>query len=218
MAKALTEQEISSFREELCRVATQLFAERGYEGVTMRTLAKQVGCSPMTPYRYFKSKEEIFAVVRAAAFNRLSDACERATRESDNLLHTAAATSWAYLHFAMDEPHAYRIMFELSQPDDAAYKELGDAVEMSRHFMHAPLQTLVDEGILAGDPVLLANVFWAGIHGVILLQLSGKLQDGVSIDDVFMAMLGTLSLGAKGPNFDKVAEELMVQEPIAKSA
>jgi AcrR family transcriptional regulator len=218
MAKALTDEEISSFREDLCRVATQLFAERGYEGVTMRTLAKQVGCSPMTPYRYFESKEEIFAVVRAAAFNRLSNKCERAIKESDNLLQAASATSWAYLHFAMDEPHAYRIMFELSQPDDAAYKELGDAVEMSRHFMHAPLRTLVDEGILAGDPVLLANVFWAGIHGVILLQLSGKLQDGVDIDDVFMAMLGTLSMGAKGPKFDEMAQAMIVQEPMARSA
>ena len=76
----------------------------------------------------------------------------------------------------------------------------------------------MDKGILAGDPLLLAKVFLVGIHGVVLVQLSGKLQEGVSIDDVFMAMLGTLSLGAKGPNFDKVAEELMVQEPVAKSA
>ena len=126
MAKALTQEEIASFREELCTVATELFAERGYEGVTMRTLAKKVGCSPMTPYRYFESKEEIFAVVRAAAFTRLADACEEATKNSANVLESATAVSWAYLRFALNEPHAYRIMFELSQPDDSAYPELAD--------------------------------------------------------------------------------------------
>jgi len=218
MAKALTEQEISSFREELCRVATQLFAERGYEGVTMRSLAKQVGCSPMTPYRYFESKEEIFAVVRAAAFRRLADACDKATREVENFLLSASATSWAYLRFAMDEPHAYRIMFELSQPDAAAYPELVDAVDRSRHFMYEPLVTLIDEGILQGEPAVLANVFWAGIHGVIVLHLAGKLGEGVTIDQVFDSMLTTMSLGAKGPNFDKAVELLSGKALLAKAS
>jgi AcrR family transcriptional regulator len=218
MAKALTEQEISSFREELCRVATQLFGEHGYEGVTMRTLAKQVGCSPMTPYRYFESKEEIFAVVRAAAFDRLADACEKATREVENFLQGASATSWAYLHFALKEPHAYRIMFELSQPDDAAYPELAEAVDRSRHFMYVPLETLVSEGILAGDPAVLANVFWAGIHGVIVLHLAGKIGDGVTVDQVFDAMLSTLSAGSKGANFDNAIELLSGNALLAKTA
>ena len=206
MAKPLTEQEISSFREELCRIATQLFAERGYEGVTMRTLAKKAGCSPMTPYRYFDSKEEIFAIVRAAAFKRLAHACESANRKAENMLQGASVTSWAYLRFAMKEPHAYRIMFELSQPDDAAYPELAEAVARSRHFMYAPLERMVEEGYLVGDPVVLSNVFWAGIHGVIILQLSGKLEDGLDIDNVFRTMLTTLSKGARGPNFDDIVE------------
>lgn len=205
MAKALTEQEIASFREELCRAATQLFAERGYEGVTMRTLAKKVGCSPMTPYRYFESKEEIFAVVRAAAFERLATACEKATNEAANELAAAQATSFAYLDFAMREPHAYRIMFELAQPDDAAYPDLANAVEKSRQFMLGPLEGMIEQGILQGDPALLSYVFWAGIHGVIVLQLSGKLEEEIDINTLFGTMLQTLGQGAKGPNFDKMA-------------
>ncbi len=40
----------------------------------MRQLAAELGCSPMTPYRYFKDKDEILAAVRAAAFDRFSEA------------------------------------------------------------------------------------------------------------------------------------------------
>lgn len=62
--RPLCPEEIESFREGLCRVATRLFAERGVEGVTLRALARELGCSPRTPYRYFRNKDEIFLAVR----------------------------------------------------------------------------------------------------------------------------------------------------------
>ncbi len=40
--------------------------------MTLRALAAELGCSPMTPYRYFENKAELFAVVRADAFRRFA--------------------------------------------------------------------------------------------------------------------------------------------------
>ena len=64
MPRYLTEQDIADFRAELCKVATERFARHGYEGVTMRQLAEALGCSPKTPYRYFKDKADILAGAR----------------------------------------------------------------------------------------------------------------------------------------------------------
>ena len=64
---ALSQTEVDEFREALCASATRLFAEYGYEGVTMRALAKALGYSPMTPYRYFENKEAIFETVRPSS-------------------------------------------------------------------------------------------------------------------------------------------------------
>ena len=80
MPRYLTEQDIADFRAELCRVATERFARFGYEGVTMRQLAEALGCSPKTPYRYFKDKADILATVRAQAFGKFADTLEKATR------------------------------------------------------------------------------------------------------------------------------------------
>ena len=60
----LTVEEVGAFRAKAVAAATRLFAERGYRGVTLRSLAKELGVSPMTPYRYFENKEELFAMVR----------------------------------------------------------------------------------------------------------------------------------------------------------
>ena len=92
MPRYLTEQDIADFRNELCKVATERFARHGYEGVTMRQLAEALGCSPKTPYRYFKDKADILATVRAQAFGKFADALEKA-RPAHRTLPSAAARS-----------------------------------------------------------------------------------------------------------------------------
>ena len=129
MSRPLSEAEIDAFRDQLCRVATRRFAEQGYAGVTLRGLAREVGCSPMPPYRYFADKNEILAAVRAAAFGRFADACEAAAGAERDPLRRLSALGHAYLRFARDEPHAYRTMFELSQPDELSYPELADGID-----------------------------------------------------------------------------------------
>ena len=80
MPRYLNDKDIADFRSELCKVATERFARFGYEGVTMRQLAEALGCSPKTPYRYFKDKADILATVRAQAFGKFADALEAAAK------------------------------------------------------------------------------------------------------------------------------------------
>ena len=204
MPRARTDAEVLVFRENLCAAATRRFAELGYAGVTIRGLAADVGCSPMTPYSYFRDKEEIFAAVRAAAFRRLADACEDAARNAPDDLTRAGALGRAYLHFALTERDAYKIMFELTQPDEHAFPDVVAQVERCRLFMTQPTEIMVREGVLSGDPNKLSQMFWAGIHGAIVLHMTGKLVPGTSIEELYAMMLATLMRGARGPRFTEV--------------
>lgn len=208
MPRALTDAQIEEFRDKLCAIATQHFAELGYDGVTMRGLAKEAGCSPMTPYRYFASKEEIFAAVRTAAFSRLSDACEAAANQAPGGLVQANAISEAYFDFAVQEPQAYQIMFGLSRPTDAEHADLSKQVERSRGFFRHLTDSMIEDGILKGDPVRLGHIFWAGMHGVIVLHLTDKLGAGVDAKMLLLSMLQTLAQGAKGPAYDAAVAQL----------
>jgi AcrR family transcriptional regulator len=208
MPRALTDAEVKAFRDKLCAAATRRFAELGYQGVTIRGLATDVGCSPMTPYSYFKGKEEIFAAVRAAAFKRLADACENAARSAPDDLARAGALGRAYLNFALSERDAYKIMFELTQPDEHAFPDVVAQVERCRRFMTQPTEIMVREGILSGDPDKLSQMFWAGIHGVIVLYMTGKLVSGTSVEELYSMILATLMRGARGPRFGEVERAL----------
>lgn len=176
MPRNLSAAEVGAFRARLCKVAEHRFATQGRDGVSMRQLADALGCSPMTPYRYFRNKDAILAAVRTAAFERFAAALESAgARARGDLRAQGQAVGQAYIRFALREPEAYRLMFDLSQPHPDRYPELVRATARARHLMSAALEKLVEAGIFAGDPQLLGYVFWATMHGLIVLHLAGKL-------------------------------------------
>lgn len=196
MPRTLSVTDIATFRGDLCGVAAHLFAERGYDGVTMRAIAGELGVSPMTPYGYFESKGQIYAEIRAQAFQRFGARVAQAADPALEPLVRLRALFGAYLQFAIDEPGAYRIMFELTPPDDAQ----PDDSEMARagETWTPLLETLheaVSKGLLAGDPLTLAHVCWVLVHGLASLQISGRLSFGRSLDDILDPAFETLLHG-----------------------
>src|SRR5215472_2153149 len=155
MPRVLTESDVADFRERLCDAASRLFAARGREAFTMRELAAELGVSAMTPYRYFRDKDEILAAVRARAFARFADALEAAMATPGDANLKASAVYEAYVDFAFGEPQSYRLMFDLSQPHEDEYPELVEATRRARATMTAYVRVLVEAGVLEGDPDLM---------------------------------------------------------------
>jgi len=176
MPRVLTESDVADFRERLCKAAERLFAEHGPDGVTMRQLASELGVSPMTPYRYFKDKEAILSSVRAAAFNRFADALEAAYDKAADPLSRSAAVANAYVRFAQSDHAAYRLMFDLMQPDEMDYPELVEAGERARRTMTRHVEGLIGAGLLQGDPDMIGHIFWSALHGSLVLEFAGKLS------------------------------------------
>ncbi|MGT2453129.1 TetR/AcrR family transcriptional regulator [Cupriavidus basilensis] len=199
MARNLTQDEIEAFKARLCAVAERRFAEGGVASVSMRQLAEELGCSPMTPYRYFKDKEDILAAVRTAAFDRFAAALEAAGASAGEPRERAHAVGEAYLAFAFAEPNAYRLMFDMTQPGDDRYPELERAGSRARRTMSAHLETMVERGLIHGDPQVLSYVIWASIHGLVMLRLAGKLPDGPGFRVIHAEMMRLLVQAMRAP-------------------
>jgi AcrR family transcriptional regulator len=180
----LTVEEVGAFRAKAVAAATRLFAERGYRGVTLRSLAKELGVSPMTPYRYFENKEELFSMVRTEAFLRFADAQRDAVAGITAPEDALRMLGRAYVSFAIDEPDAYHIMFELLQAPAGTYPELEAEQARSFSYLHEAVQASVDAGLLEGDSLRRAHYLWAQIHGLVSLHLAGKLVMGCSLEEL----------------------------------
>lgn len=193
--RARAAEEIEAYRDRIVEIATRLFAERGYAGVTFRSLADGLACSPMTPYRYFESKEDIFAAVRRTAYDHFAQIQEAAAAQSADPRERLAALGLAYVRFGIEETDAYRLMFSLAQPSPSNYPELRDAELRAWRPLRDAIGAAVAAGVLAGEPDVLANVFWSGVHGLVSLHVAGKLVYGSDVEHLVEPMLLTLLAG-----------------------
>lgn len=207
--KPKTEQEVAAFRERVCEVATDLFIERGPENVTMRQIAAGMGVSPMTPYRYFRDKDEILATVRAAAYNRFADTLERAVRRGADARAKARMIGDAYVRFARRYPAAYQLMFDFSQNDEARYPELMQANARAQETMVGYVRGMIEEGLVEGDALLIGNMFWATLHGIVVLEMAGQLGRGIDAATLRAKTMRTLYAGMSvtPPRLDESAKK-----------
>jgi AcrR family transcriptional regulator len=196
MPRVLSEADVADFRERLCETAEKLFAEKGADAVTMRQLAAELGVSPMTPYRYFKDKDDILAAVRTNGFNRFADALERARETAKSARAKGAAVGEAYITFAFEQPQTYKLMFDLNQPNEKDYPDLVAAAARARGTMSNYVKTLVSEGVMVGEPEDIGLMMWAAAHGAVVLELAGKLKPGTARDLVHR-MNSTLAKGLR---------------------
>jgi AcrR family transcriptional regulator len=65
-------------RERICAAALEVFAERGYTGATMTTIAERAGVATANLYRYYPGKGELFdAVVSPEIAQRFETVLDR---------------------------------------------------------------------------------------------------------------------------------------------
>src|ERR1700743_541797 len=132
MPRTLSTAEVADFRERLCDAAAKIFMEKGEQGFTLRELASALGVSPMTPYRYFHDKDEILAAVRARAFQQFAQTLEGAYAKGTDVISRANAAGEAYLHFALENPGTYKLMFDMNQPESGKYPQREEPPHASR--------------------------------------------------------------------------------------
>jgi AcrR family transcriptional regulator len=216
MPKTLSPTEVLEFRARLLAAAESLFARDGAAAVSMRRIAEVLGCSPATPYRYFKDKDEILATVRAAAFDRFAEALEAAFAAKGSAMERSAAVGRAYWDFALREPDAYRLMFDLTQPDDGRYPDLQRASARAERTMSDHVQAMIDDGWIQGDARLLGRVIWAAVHGIVVLRLAGKIGDDAAATALYREMTRLLFQGARAglpPRADRQPMEATGSQP-----
>ena len=152
----------------------------------MRQLAEALGCSPKTPYRYFKDKADILATVRAQAFAKFADALEKAALSERLTIRRSAArlTSEAYLPLRAEEPA------RLSHHVRASTRRSTTAIPISarrpsarRATSPAPPSSMAAAGVIDVDPTMFGWRCGRATHGMVMLHQSGMLAHGSGLPD-----------------------------------
>lgn len=161
-------------RARIAATAHTLFQTEGYRAISMRKLARHVGCTPMTLYKYYDNKTSILRVLWTQIFDTLFDELEHLTaNESDpkQRLHIMAR---AYVKYWLDHADHYRMVFMvdgITQPDVSIF--IGDTQILQRYaVLFTTLSQVIGED---NDLKLKTDVLMCSLHGIAhnLITISG---------------------------------------------
>ena len=189
--KPLSSNDIEKFRASYCETTYRIYKQEGYEAVTMRGVAKSMGCSSMTAYRYFDSKEDVFATLRAAMFHQLAQALEAVPNTMSPLSYLRGLGE-AYVDYAQKDPDAYRLLYMVQTDQSGNYPEVAQAQKKTRDLLLNATHRAIESGDIHGNPVFVAHTLWASIHGLVSLDLVNQLTQGAEFNELFPAMMDSI--------------------------
>lgn len=161
-------------RNALLKAGMGLLKAGGQDAVTTRACAKIVGCAPSAVFRHFADRGALATGLATEGYallgNRMKAAVEKAPENA-----RMRAIGEAYLDFALEEPHLFRLMFQ------------GDLIDLDDPDLLAASEPLLSDTARAsggapneeGDLAILA---WAIVHGLASLAIDSQLDRQLSVD------------------------------------
>jgi AcrR family transcriptional regulator len=193
-----TDQQVQEGRRQLGEAALRLYRAKGYEAVTLRSLASEVGISSATPYRFFESKDALFEYVRADVYTHFAEHLKAADPGGGDPLIRLRRIAEGMLDFGLKFPEDYRLIFSMRQPPPQPGSRLHAVQKSSLDAVIPICQAIIDSGRWSGDARVQVHVSWAAIHGLISFHVSNQLIHGVSLQDIAGPMLDRLFAGSAG--------------------
>ena len=165
---------LMSTRQHLIKCALQELESKGIENFSLRAVGASAGLSSMAVYRHFANRDELLRVLAEDAFE---DWRRRvgSIREPDIEKWLRKATR-AYVNFALDEPARFDACFVLKTHVERIYPDdfragKSPVISLSMDRIKEAQQS---QQLIAGDPLEMAMLVWAQVHGLVMLHRSGR--------------------------------------------
>jgi AcrR family transcriptional regulator len=167
------EEEKERRRAEIVDAAEQLYAEIGWDAVTMDRVAKSARLSRALIYVYFQDKNDLLLAIAERALAELRDSFIAAAAAQISGLDKVQAIGQAYVLFQQETPYRFDACSRFhahqaaGQPTDDACAAAGDAVIAV--IVEALMRGQADGSIRKdiGNPAQVCVMLWAFTHGLI---------------------------------------------------
>jgi AcrR family transcriptional regulator len=171
--RATKAEQRSALRETILRTARRIIRKQGFDGLSMRKLAQELDCSPMTLYSFFRDKHALLVVLAQEIFEDLS----RGVGGDDAADPFVALREGCrrYVRFGLENPDEYRIIFmtpggvgdgTVVSPQTLLKYNRAFAIKVER------VQACIDHGVIRGDAFAAATLLWTSLHGVVSILIA----------------------------------------------
>lgn len=180
--KAKEKEELKSL---ILQTAKKLFVENGIERTTIRNIANEIDYSVGTVYVYYKDKNDILYDLHTQGFKQMSGEMKVLFNVADPV-ERLKALGRVYLHFAIENPDMYDLMFSMKAPMDfleTINKEEWNEGKGTFDVLRATVGQCLEKGHFKGHQIEpLSFAIWSTVHGMASLHISNRIK-GVDLKD-----------------------------------
>lgn len=162
-----SEDEISEFRETVASRALEIYKAEGFDAVSMRRLAKDVGCSATTLYAHFESKTGILMHLWGHILEEMSEEILAELEQVSEPVARLKTAIESFIGYWVDHPDHFRLVF---MSNDVGRLDVDSFLDMTKTQAHFALfRNLVaaslgkGENVGAKTDVLVANMIGAAL-------------------------------------------------------
>ena len=161
-------------REEILGAALEILHREGLEKLSMRNIARKLGCSVASPYAYFKNQEDIVRTLIIQGEADLTERLQKARRSSEDVFEQLTAIAYTYWDFATEHRELHRVMFGTAM-GGATYRRVFPSLPTSYRVYLEALRSGSQSGAIPhgrDQYRAIARTMWAWMFGVITLEMT----------------------------------------------
>lgn len=177
-------------RTAVLDAARQLLVREGYRDLSMRDVARAVGCSVSSIYLYFAGKDALVHALMDEGFERWHRRMQEVAGAAGDADARLEAVCRAYVAFGLANPEFYEIMYMFHSDRMARYpKELFRRARRNLDELGALAAAYAGdaEGAAAGASgadaaSVRATALWATLHGIVSTVIADRLDRRIDRD------------------------------------
>lgn len=153
----------------------EIIAKEGIRGFSARKMARNIGYSVGTLYNVFGDYDDIILHINAVTLERMKTFMHDYTDNATDAADILRRLSHSYASFAQKHPHSWMALYEHHLPPEKSVPEwYSSAIDTTFQPAEQALLALTNNDTLQTDKA--TKILWAGIHGICILGISGKLK------------------------------------------
>lgn len=161
-----------------------LLVRDGYERLSMRRIAAEIGCSVSSIYLYFDNKDELVHALIDEGFQRWYEIVRDCTEGDGTPIQRLEEHCRKYVEFGLENPEFYEIMYLFHMRRLSRFpKELYRRATRSMDVLTGLIQACAPEHFQNPEEARVhAHVVWAILHGVVSTIIAQRLDIRIDRD------------------------------------
>ena len=161
------ESDIAEYRSKIAKQALAIYRAEGFDAVSMRRLAKEVGCAPMTIYAHFEGKHDILRYLWADVLADMSSEIQGKLERIDAPAERLQMAAHTFVSYWVDHPDHFRLVF---MSNDVTRSDVSTFVKDEGTLAHFRMFSELVQVILQDDSNVKAStdILISGMIGIAL--------------------------------------------------